>query len=293
MRTLFFLFFLPALLAAQATPDTAVIFSQLMQRNVACTVYTPPGYDDTSLEPFPVLYLLHGMWGNHLSWTMDGRLPQVADSLIRAGKIPPMVVVMPDAGNSYYLNSVVDSLWRYEDFFVQELMPWAEATWRCGGSREKRAIGGLSMGGFGAMLYSLHHPALFASCIALSAGLRTEAELGPMPAADWETRYGRAFGPNVPPLERANAAWRSNSVLSWVSDTTQPHFAGMNLLIACGTSDPFTNNHRLLHQLLEQAEVPHVFTLAPGQHDWAFWRAWLPELLQNAQPTPARSINNE
>ena len=234
--------------------------------------------------PFPVLYLLHGMGGNHLSWSVDGRLARTADSLIRAGKIPQMVVVMPDGGNSYYMNSAVNQQGRYEDFFVQELIPWAEATWRCGGSRERRAIGGLSMGGFGAMLYSLHHPALFASCIALSAGLRTEADLPLMSVPDWDSRYSAAFGPNVPPLERASAAWRRNSILSLVSDTNRPHFAGMNLLIACGLSDPFTENHRLLHEMLERGGVPHTFTLAPGQHDWVFWRAWLPEMLRTSFP---------
>lgn len=301
----FFLAFLifPAFVFAQSSSrtDTVLIFSNLMQREVRCAVYSPALPDSIpAQQPLPVLYLLHGLGGNHLAWLTDGALAHTADSLIAAGILPPTVIVMPDAWNTYYMNSISDSMLQYEDFFTQELILWAETTYHCGGSRERRAIGGLSMGGYGALMYSLHSPTLFGLCLSVSAGLRTDTDLQLLSEADWNLRYGAALGQSVLPTARVGQAWQQNSVLAMVSDSNNQPFQNIFLLLDCGDSDPFTANNLLLHNILVSRNTPHTFWVLSGGHTWEYWKSWLPmalnfagQLFQNTQPIPIFNENNE
>ena len=172
------LFLLPALLwglHSQAVVRTDSLYSTVMDEWVKYNVYTPDSFDDSGLTAYPVLYLLHGLSDYYGAWNNNAQLGEVADELLAAGKICPMVIIMPNAGgpdthNTWngYFNMPGHN---YEDFFFQELVPWVEARYHIQGDKAHRAISGLSMGGGGSTVYSQKHPEMFSSCYAMSAWL--------------------------------------------------------------------------------------------------------------------------
>jgi enterochelin esterase-like enzyme len=125
-------------------------------------VYLPPDYE-TSAERYPVVYFLAGFSGGGtllLNESMWGEtLPQRIDRLMRTGKIDPIIVVMADCrtklGGSQYINSVATG--RYEEYIVDELVPWVDATYRTIAERDSRAVMGKSSGGYGATVLAMRH----------------------------------------------------------------------------------------------------------------------------------------
>ncbi|MDX8339419.1 alpha/beta hydrolase-fold protein [Draconibacterium sp. IB214405] len=137
------------------------------------TVYTPPGYEQSS-EKYPVLYLLHGVGGDETAWTGSGRAAEILDNLIAEGKAKPMIVVMTNGnvsqeaapGNgsdgfvkpTFMLPHTMDG--KFEETFV-DVMKFVEANYRTIETKEGRAIAGLSMGGFHTANISMHYPNTF------------------------------------------------------------------------------------------------------------------------------------
>ena len=145
-------------------------------RNV--TIYLPPGYDDSPDKRYPVVYLLHGFGGNNTLWTGGGYLgptvdiQEIADDLIDQGHIKPLIMVMPDAFNSYsgswYLNSTVTGNW--EDFIVRDLVEYVDSNYRTIPASVSRGISGHSMGGYGALSLAAKYPNTFGAVYGMSAG---------------------------------------------------------------------------------------------------------------------------
>ena len=148
--------------------------STILGRDVAYAVYLPPDYA-TSSRRYPVVYLLHGYTDDESGWIQFGEVNLAADRAIAEREIPPMIIVMPDGGVTWYINDVSGQV-RYEDMFVQELIPYIDATYRTRPSREFRGIAGLSMGGWGTLVHSLRHPELFAAGAAFSAAVWPDDE---------------------------------------------------------------------------------------------------------------------
>src|SRR6056297_1234687 len=137
-------------------------YSSVLSDSVAYSVYLPDGYQQ-SQRNYPVVYLLHGMWGSEKDWIQYGHVQEIMDEGIDSGKWSPMIIIMPDAGNCYYVNDRKGE-YRYEEMFFFELIPKLEGRYRIYGREEMRAICGLSMGGFGSMLYAMKHPSMFSAC---------------------------------------------------------------------------------------------------------------------------------
>ena len=111
-----------------------------------CRVYTPAEYETDPGKRFPVLYLLHGGGEDESGWEEQGRMADIMDNLIAAGKALPMIVVM-DSGNVRNYGAVRPRGVRVTDIFVKELKPWVDATFRTKTDRDNTAMAGLSMGG--------------------------------------------------------------------------------------------------------------------------------------------------
>ena len=92
-----------------------------------------------------------------------GQMKTITDQAIAKQQAVPMIIVMPDAWDTWYINQY-DGKAPYEDMFFEELIPYMEKTYRIRKDKESRAIAGLSMGGYGSFLYSLHHPDMFCAC---------------------------------------------------------------------------------------------------------------------------------
>jgi S-formylglutathione hydrolase FrmB len=130
---------------------------------VKVRVLLPRGAGDHPDARYSVLYLLHGSPGDSAYWTLLD-----AEGIIEG---LPVIVVMPDAGEGWYSNPNNGAQPRWEDFHIGELLPWIDAHEPTIPDRAHRAIGGLSMGGFGAMSYAARHPDLFAGAASFSGAV--------------------------------------------------------------------------------------------------------------------------
>ncbi len=133
-------------------------------------VYLPPSYADHPEKRYPVVYLLHGFTGNSEMWLnvntfFTPTVPQRYERLITSGEIGEMILVFPDGytglGGSQYLNSIATG--RYEDYIIQDLIPYIDAKYRTIGTREGRGVVGKSSGGYGAIRLAMLHPEAFAA----------------------------------------------------------------------------------------------------------------------------------
>ena len=136
---------------------TDSIASKTLGTTVKYNVYLPNGFE-RSQDHYPVTYLLHGLTDTYTAWAERGRMQEITDELIESGEAKAMVIVMPNAGGPD-VNNIWNGYfnmpgWSYEDFFFQELLPEVERKYRCGGSKQERAVMGLSMGGGGSTCYS-------------------------------------------------------------------------------------------------------------------------------------------
>ena len=144
--------------------------SDILGKGVFYSIYLPPDYD-ISKRSYPVVYLLHGGGGNETHWVQMCEANVTADRLIAERKIPAMILVMPAAGRTRYINDHKGES-RYENMFIQELMPHIDKNYRTrkgqGEFTDKkfRAVSGFSMGGYGSLMLALHHTDKFIACVA-------------------------------------------------------------------------------------------------------------------------------
>ena len=147
--------------------------SAINQAERRLTVYTPPGYEETK-EKYPVLYLLHGMGGDEDAWPTLGRVAQIMDNLIAAGKAKPMIVVMPNGHTSNSATPGSSEKGEYPIEFVTpdvgsgdmesnfgEIIKFVEKNYRVKKDKKNRAIAGLSMGGSHSLFISSYYPNTF------------------------------------------------------------------------------------------------------------------------------------
>ncbi|RPD48837.1 alpha/beta hydrolase [Paracnuella aquatica] len=257
--------------------DQNTVASKLMKRPVNYAVYLPPGYE-TAQRSYPVVYLLHGYTDDHNAWVQFGEVGRLADKAIADGTIPPMVIIMPDADSSWYINAY-DGKESYEDFFVQEFIPTIEKSYRIKAEKRYRGIAGLSMGGYGTLIYSLKYPHLFTAAAPLSAAVFDDAAMKGMPEATWERTFAQLYGRGLKGDSRMNDAWKKNSILNIVATTPADSLKKVRYWIDCGDDDFLIKGNCLLKIALTEKGVPHEFRIRDGAHTWTYWRTGLIDAL--------------
>lgn len=256
------------------------IRSEILGEDVRYTVYLPYDYD-TSTRHYPVVYLLHGYTDNDMGWIQFGEAHLLADEAIANREIPPMIIVMPDAGVSWYINNHDGSV-RYEDFFIEELMPHVEAQYRIRAERRYRGVAGLSMGGFGTLVYALRHPDLFAAAAAFSAAIYTEEELLNVSPERWQGLEGPLYGPGLEGEARLTEHWRSYNPIQIVQRAEGEALEAIKrvrLYVDCGDDDFLYKGNSTFHILLRDRDVPHEYRVRQGGHQWSYWRSGLIDAL--------------
>lgn len=254
------------------------IDSKTLGKKVRYTVYLPPDYE-ASHRYYPVVYLLHGYTDNDTGWLQFGEANRIADEGIASGTIPPMILVMPDGGVSFYINNYDGSV-KYEDFFTKEFIPFIEGRFRIRAEKQYRGIAGLSMGGYGSLVSILRHPEMFVACAAFSSAVRTDGEMAAEPEDSWNRIYGPVFGPNLKGNDRVTEHFKSYSPPHIVRDTPADKLKGIRLYIDCGDDDGLSTGNAMFHVTLRELKIPHEFRIRDGAHTWFYWRSGLPEGLK-------------
>jgi S-formylglutathione hydrolase FrmB len=264
-------------LFAQIT-DSIIIESKILNKQVKCLVYIPK---TINTENRNILYLLHGAFGNHKQWIEQGNLKSIIDSI---PSFKNCIILMPDAGMTYYMNDE-DKKCMYEDFFIYELMTDFEKKYKCGQSKEKRIIAGLSMGGFGALLYSFHHPELFAACFAFSPGIRTNEEIINLKKEEYGIRYGFKYADE--PQKRINNHWNKNSLIFLSDSLSKEVLSSTKLFIDIGDDDYLYKGNMQLYINLKNRKIPFEFRIRNGEHNWDYWQ----ESIKIALPIMIQILN--
>lgn len=269
----------PLFLSAQEglIKESLKIKSAILGREVEYSIYLPADYEQSNRH-YPVLYLLHGYTDDEAGWTQFGEVDRIADDCIQKGDAAPMVIAMPDGGVGWYINSV-DGKNRYEDFFIQEFIPFIETTYRCRSEKRFRAISGLSMGGYGTLIMALKHPELFAAAAPLSAAVFTDEDLMAIPQERWNTVLGQPLGKDVEAKDRLSAYYYQNSPLKIAETADSKTLETVRFYIDCGDDDFLIKGNMALNNIMIDKKIPHEFRVRDGAHNWTYWRTALPVVL--------------
>jgi S-formylglutathione hydrolase FrmB len=259
-------------------------------------VLVPEGYDQ-STESYPVLYLLHGAFGNDTDWTAVGDA-----EAITAGR--PLIVVMPDGGRGGWYtnwdNRGAGGPPEWETYHVGELIPWVDDHYRTVATRDGRAIAGLSMGGFGAISYAARHPDLFDWAGSFSGAVDVIHNAFVVGVIDLEAPLDGGL-PDDQFCDRIlnQPNWQAHD--PW---TQAPNLRGMTIEIDTGNGQPGpydgTRNYYdpieqqvhgmsvSLHQRLLALGIPHIWDdYGPGTHSWPYWQRDLRQALPSVLDTLA------
>ena len=215
-------------------------------------VYTPPGYSPSAAAAFPVLYLLHGFGDDQRAWTDVGRAHVIADNLIAARAIVPLVIVMPYGhgipptdrrarGAEWAQNDI-----RFTRDLLEDVMPFVERSYRVASDPDHRAIAGLSMGGGQSLTIGLQRQDLFHWVIGFSSSA---------PEGDLAALF---------PKVAAAAAFNKESRLLW---------------IGVGKDDFLLKRNQAFDQWLTATGVTHTYVETAGAHTWLVWRTYLQDVL--------------
>jgi enterochelin esterase-like enzyme len=205
-------------------------------------IYTPPGY--SIKEKYPVLYLLHGIGGDEKEWLVNGHPEIILDNLYAEGEVEPMLVVMPNgramkddrATGNIFDTAKVRAFATFEKDLLHDLIPYIEKNYPVYTDREHRAIAGLSMGGGQSLNFGLGNLDRFSWIGAFSAAPNTKEPEALVPDPD---------------------KTRSRLKLLWIS---------------CGASDNLLSFSKRTHDYLVKENIPHIYYIEPGVHDFKVWK---------------------
>jgi enterochelin esterase-like enzyme len=227
---------------AKGKIDTITYNSKTVGANRRALVYTPPGY--SKKKKYPVLYLLHGIGGDEKEWLNGGKPQVILDNLYAEGKLEPMIVVLPNgramkddrATGNIMAPDKVQAFATFEQDLLNDLIPFIEKKFPVYTDREHRAIAGLSMGGGQSLNFGLGNLDKFAWVGGFSSAPNTKLpqELVPNP----ETA-------------------KQKLQLLWIS---------------CGDADGLLSFSKRTHDYLRQNDVPHIYYIEPGGHDFKVWK---------------------
>ena len=254
--------------------------SKLMDEEVKFSIYLPPDYrDEPSGRRYPVVYLLHGYTDDDTGWLQFGEAPYIADEAIANREIPPMIIVMPDGGVTWYVNDF-DGKNPYADMFVDEFIPYIDKTFRTRPSKEYRAISGLSMGGFGSLHMAMRNPDLFTACVAFSSGVFTDKEMENVDKERYENMFGILYGPGLKSMDRLTDHYQSFNPISLVETQDIKKIKSVAWYMDCGDDDFLYKGNSALHVKMRDLEIPHEYRVRDGSHSWEYWRTGLKDGLK-------------
>ena len=222
--------------------DTIIYGSKTVGTKRRALIYTPPGF--SKKKKYPVFYLLHGIGGDEKEWLNGGNPQVILDNLYAENKIEPMIVVLPNgramkddrAVGNIFDSAKVQAFATFEKDLLNDLIPFIEKKYPVFSDREHRAIAGLSMGGGQSLNFGLGNLDKFAWIGGFSSAPNTKPpqELVPDPAKA-----------------------REQLKLLWIS---------------CGASDGLVSFSYRTHDYLVKNNVPHIYYIEPGVHDFKVWK---------------------
>lgn len=266
----------------QSRIDCNAVNSRILKTAVHYCVYLPASYDATASKhpapTYPVLYFLHGLGDNEQTLFNSGGWT-LLDDLRQQHKLGEFLIVAPEGRQSFYINSADGSV-RYSDFFVTEFIPHIEGKYHVGKGREKRAISGISMGGYGALRFAFAHSELFSAVSAQSAALLSETPQELNTAARSGSPTGKMLGTVFGnPIDAAH--WQANSPFV-LAKKNQAGLRRLAIYFNCGQDDNygFEKGAAALHEELKKEGIKHEYHPYPGDHSFSYFMSHFDEVME-------------
>ena len=289
----------PTAALAQEHLSTVEFYSPAVERTMKYNILLPAGYDGSD-ERYPVLYLLHGLTQNYTAWSRPG-------APAYAGLFSDLIVVMPDGGNSWYVNYAESAGGQrndWEDHIIEDVIGHVDENFRTISRREGRAITGLSMGGYGSLTLGLHHPEMFISIGSTSGAISYGRDAARRLRGEARSRgdQRRRTGPQRSPEEQAAREERRRTpdprigiegFSSQIERTPEgrpfltaedadaydpfelihqvPRERLPHIYLDSGTEDRLIQPARELAQVLFEKDIPFDFMQMPGAHNSEYW----------------------
>jgi len=230
-------------------------------KEVPISVILPAGYD-ASEQRYPVLYLLHGYTAHCSDWVTHTHIRQYARRYQE-------IIVMPEAGTSWYVNNYANPQLKWQDYFIDDVIPYVGRHYRTRANRRGRALAGTSMGGYGALLLGLKYHAMFAAAASLSGVVTTpdRSFVQYVTSKLDEQVIESDFGPVGSQARNENDLFK---LARQVPPAEMPQ-----LYLSIGTSDKYLGTNREFVKTLDGLGIAYRYRELPGGHDW---RLWDPEL---------------
>jgi putative tributyrin esterase len=247
--------------------EEVTFHSPSLDRDMHYQVLLPHDYRNNDYgngRRLPVLYLLHGLYGDYKNWDTRTGIESYAKTM-------SLLIVMPDADDSWYTNSATVSRDKFEDYIFRDLVAEIDRKYRTIPEKRARAIAGLSMGGYGAVKLALKHPELFAFAASLSGAFNAAEDLDRL-RPEFRAKLLEVFG------DAANRTRTENDLFLLLRTARDdPYF-----YLACGTEDFFLDTNRALAAQLSSQKAPYEYHETAGGHTWEYWDAALNPMLQAA-----------
>lgn len=230
-------------------------FSNILQKCVQMNVVIP----DKGGGPFPVYYLLHGLSDDYSIWQRRTSIERHVEGL-------PLIVVMPDGYRGFYTDAHEGPA--YGTYLMQDVIGYTDRVFPTIAKRSGRCIGGLSMGGYGALRLALAHPGMFVSANshsgACQAGHKVDAILK-------DPEFRRVFGPSP--------RGSQHDLYALAAKLKRERTRVPRLRIDCGAEDFLIHDNRKFHGHLVRLGIQHEYAEYPGGHDWGYWDLHVREAL--------------
>lgn len=244
--------------------------SASLARDMKYRVILPADYE-TSARRYPVLYLLHGLTGHFEDWESRTHLDDYVAGL-------PLIVAMPEGDDSWYTNSATDPQEKWEDYVAKDFVTEIDSKYRTIKTRFGRAIGGLSMGGYGAMKFALKYPNTFIFAASFSGALTVSS-------GGFRSRSGSKINEQIAAIygPEGSPTRLQNDVYELARKVTNPQ-ALPYLWITCGTEDMSAENSLIAANqefaaLLVKQKIRHTYSESPGAHTWQYWDEQIANML--------------
>ncbi len=245
------------------------LHSKLLDKEVPFRVILPENYENSSSK-FPVLYLLHGLFGNFDNWAINTKILEYAAQR-------SFIIVCAEGGDGWYADSPHLPHHFYESYILQELIPEIEKKFKIETSRARRAIAGLSMGGYGAFKFAFRRPEMFCFAAAMSGAFFAAVISDGVLWTELQPSISAVFGDDYELRAR-------NDLFHIIENFPEEKIPDLPFLyFDCGADDDLLPVNFHLAKVLKERGIAHDFQIFSGGHDWDYWNSRLKQVLRTAE----------
>lgn len=257
------------------------LLSKCLMRTVPVNVILPadklvfPGMPEREDKPYKTLYLLHGIFGNHMDWGTGTRIQRYAEE-------NDLAVVMPAGENAFYVDRA-DANDFYGEFVGRELVELTRKMFPLSDKREDTFIGGLSMGGYGAMRNGLKYSDTFGYIVSLSGALLVEdfpKRTNESPLFMERRDYAESCFGDLDAMQESdmNPKWMVKKLKADGKEIPK-------VFMACGDQDSLLETNKKMAAFLQEQGVDVIFEVGSGNHEWDFWDTYIKKAVYEWLPT--------